>query len=75
MKNFCLDLREHAPKIITMKKKKEIILLKQKDKKMDKKQKVCYICKNGFSSDDNNKIRDHCHYTGKYRGAAHRTVI
>ena len=29
----------------------------------------------GFSSDDDNKnyhkVRDHCHYTGKYRGAAH----
>ena len=37
------------------------------------KQKVCYICKKEF--DNNNKkqqkVRDHCHYTGKYRGAAH----
>ena len=24
----------------------------------DKKQKVCYICKNGFSTDDDNK-KDH----------------
>ena len=35
--------------------------------------KVCYICKKEF--DNNNKkqqkVRDHCHYTGKYRGAAH----
>ena len=38
-------------------------------------QKVCYICKKGFSSDYDNKkylkIRDHCHFTGNYRGAAH----
>ena len=38
-----------------------------------KKQKVCYICKKGFNTDDDNKkyckARDHCHYTGKYRGA------
>ena len=38
-------------------------------------QKVCHICKRIFSTDYNNKkyhkIKDHCHYTGKYRGAAH----
>ena len=38
-------------------------------------QKACYIYKKWFSTDDNNKnyhkIRDHCHYTGKYRGVAH----
>ena len=47
---------------------------------MYNKQKVCSICKERFSTDDNNgiafnkeyhKVRDHCHYTGKYRGAAH----
>ena len=31
--------------------------------------------KKGFSTDDNNKkyhkVRDNCHYTRKYRGAAH----
>ena len=37
---------------------------------------VCYICKKGFSTDDDgnkkfSKVRHHCHYTGKYRGAAH----
>ena len=34
-----------------------------------------YICKKRFSTDDNNKkyhkVRDHCHYNGRYRGAAH----
>ena len=42
---------------------------------MKNKQKVCYVCKKGFSTHDNNKkyckVKDHCHYTGKYRGAAH----
>ena len=36
---------------------------------------MCYICKKEFITSDNNnkhyKVRDHCHYTGKYRGAAH----
>ena len=42
---------------------------------MHNEQKICYVCKKRFSTDDNNKkyhkVKDHCHYTGKYRGAAH----
>ena len=36
-------------------------------------QEICYICKKEFDKSDkkNCKVRDHCHYTGKYRGAAH----
>ena len=37
--------------------------------------KNCHICKKEFSTDNNdkkyNKVRDHYHYTSKYRGAAH----
>ena len=73
-KNFCLDLREHATKIINYE-KIEMIPLTKKEEKKHNKQKVCHICKKRFSTDDNNKkyhkVRDHCHYTGKYRGAAH----
>ena len=34
---------------------------------------ICYICKKQFDTSDKKhyKVRDHCHYTGKYRGAAH----
>ena len=58
MKKFCKDLREHATKIINY-----------------NNQKVCYICKKEFDKSDkkHHKVRDHCHYTGKYRGAAHNT--
>ena len=74
MKNFSLDIREHAAKIINYE-KKEMIPLTKKEEKKHNKQKVCYICKKGFSTDDSNKkyhkARDHYHYTGKYRGAAH----
>ena len=56
-----------------------MIPLTSEERKLHHKQKVCYICKNEFSTDDDNgiasnkeyhKIRDYCHYTGKYRGAA-----
>ena len=74
MKNFCLDLREYATKMINYE-KKEVIPLTKKEEQKHKGQEVCYICKKGFSTDDSNKkylkVRDHCHYTGKYRGAAH----
>ena len=44
MKNFCLDLREYATKIINYE-KKEMIPLTRKEKKMHNKQKVCYVSK------------------------------
>ena len=74
MKRFCKDLKEHATKIINYEKKNMIPLTKE-EKEDYNNQKVCYICKKEFITSDNNnkhyKVRDHCHYTGKYRGAAH----
>ena len=35
------------------------------------KENTCYICKKDFNNDG--KVRDHCHFTDKYRGAAHNT--
>ena len=71
MKKFCRGLREHATKIINYEKKKMMPLAK-KEKENHIKQKVCYICKKEFDTNDkkNYKVRDHCHYTGKYRGGA-----
>ena len=72
MKKFCKDLREHATKIINFEKKKMIPLTK-KEKENHNKQKVCYICKKKIDTNDkkNYKVRDHCHYSGKYRVAVH----
>ena len=72
MKKFCKDLKEHATKIINYEKKK-IIPLTTEEKINYNDQKVCYICKKEFDTIDkkNYKVRDHCHYTGKYRDAAH----
>ena len=73
MKNFCLDLREHAIKI-TNYEKKEMIPLTKEEKRSHRASRRCYTCNKKFSTDDNNKkyhkVRDHCHYTGKHRGAA-----
>ena len=72
MKKFYKDLKEHATRIINYEKKK-IIPLTKEEKINYNDQKVCYICKKEFDTIDkkNYKVRDHCHYTGKYRGAAH----
>jgi hypothetical protein len=32
----------------------------------------CHICENAFRRDDV-RVRDHCHLTGKYKGAAHQS--
>ena len=64
IKKFCKNLREQATKMTP---------LTTKEKIYHNEQEICYICKKEF--DKNNKkyykVRDHCHYTGKYRGAAH----
>ena len=71
MKKFCKDLSTHATKIINYEKKK-MIPLTVKEQIHYIEQKICYICKKEFDKNDKkHKVRDHCHYTGKYRGAAH----
>ena len=78
MKIFCDGLKDQAMKIINYE-KKEMIPLTDEEKETHENQKNCYICEQEFCTDENNKkefklkqkVRDHYHYTGKYRGAAH----
>ena len=73
-KKYCKDLKEHLTKMINYE-EKEMIPLTDEENKSYKKQKVFYICKKGVRTDDDNKkyhkVGNHCHYTGKYTGAAH----
>ena len=58
-----------------------MILLTHEEIKSYEEQKVCHLCKGEFCYDENeekefkkyHKVRDHCHYTGNFRGAA-RTI-
>ena len=43
--------------------------LTQEEQKSFKKEVNCHICGCELKTD---KVRDHCHFTGKYRGAAHK---
>ena len=47
---------------------KEMIFGKEEKERFDQQTKR-WICKEKFGNGD--KVRDHCHFTGKYRGAAH----
>ena len=72
MEKFCKNLRQHAVRIVNYEKK--MIPLTDGENKFYEEQKVCNMCKKGFSIDNDkkhHKVSNHCHYTGKYRGAAH----
>ena len=64
---FVKWLEEDVKKIANIK-PKEMIFTKEDEKQFDKASD-CWIC--GEELGINDKVRDHCHYTGRYRGAAH----
>ena len=59
MTKFCINLREHATKIINYEKKKMIPLTIQEEKHHNQ-QKNCYICKKEFNTNDKKhyKVKD-----------------
>ena len=70
-----MSLRENAMKIINFKKKKMKLLTKGGRNHL-KMKKNCFICKDTFENKyakniKYGKVRGHCHYTEKYRGAVH----
>ena len=78
MKKNCKDLKKHAREIINYG-KNEMIPITDEENKSYERQKVSCICKKEFNTDENDKnafkqcykVRDHCYYKGKFRGAAH----
>ena len=69
VKVFCKILKEHVKRIMYGK-KKEMIPLTDKENRSYENPKHCHVCRKLFKKDDK-KVRDHYHFTGKYRGAAH----
>ena len=58
--------------------KKEMVSLTHEENNFYNEKEICYICKEKFCVDkdgkdyiNRKKVKDHCHYTGKFRGAAH----
>ena len=59
-------------------KKKEIISLTHEENNFYNEQEICYICKEKFCVDKDDKdyinrkkVKDHCYYTGEFRGPVH----
>ena len=67
-----VEMLEKDIKIIANIPKKNMIFGKEEEERFNRETK-CWICKGEFNDDKNIKVRDHCHFTGRYRGAAHNS--
>ena len=68
-----VDMLEKDIKRITTIPEKEMVF-GEKERERFQKETKCWICNGKFTDDFkqfSNKVRDHCHFTGRYRGAAH----
>ena len=77
IEKLCKKLKESAREIIN-REKKEMVPLTHGENNFYDQQEILYICKGKFCMDEDDenctnrkKAKDHCHYTGKFRGAAH----
>ena len=70
-------LKECATNVINHK-EKEMAPVPAEENQSYEEQEACHICEGKFCTDENDEhykniknIRDHCHYTGKFKGAAY----
>ena len=68
-KVFCEKIQEYTREIYKIYKTNKKIEMTEDEIKKFNSATECYICKKEMKNDD--KVRDHCHLTGKYRGPAH----
>ena len=66
MQKFVESLEKDVKEIANIP-KVDMIFGKEEAERFNKETK-CWICKEDLNDD---KVRDHCHFTGRYRGAAH----
>ena len=72
-KDFLNNLLKESDEIENILKNKfnEKMIISKEQQNEFYKSKICHICNKKLSKFD--KVRDHCHITGEYRGAAHNT--
>ena len=66
---FLRYLEEDIKMIANIPEKK--MIFGKKEENQFEKETRCWICKGEFDDKNKKKVKDHCHYTGRYRGAAH----
>ena len=72
-KSFVKSLEEDIIDIYDQFKEKENMKITRKQQASFKEATTCHIFEGDFTikTEENAKVRDHCHLTGRYRGAAH----
>ena len=63
-----VDILKHETERILDWPQKAMNPLTDEEKEAYKQARTCYLCKGGFGLKKYMKVRDHCHFTGKYRG-------
>ena len=71
MEKFVEHMEEEVKRLYATFPRQPMIELTNMLKRQHKAPKKFHICVKEFSNPRNRKVRDHCHYTGLYRGAAH----
>ena len=70
VEKFCDHIKQEAHRLYHMFPEKPMDPLTNRQWKSYKRVSKCHICYKPFNFKDP-KVRDHCHYTGRYRGHAH----
>ena len=65
---WVINQNKRTKEIITNNFNKELIMTAQ-DEEIYNNSQICCICNKELNAD---KVRDHCHITGKFRGAAYK---
>ena len=68
--NNMIEASKYCSEVMKKHFKKKLVMTTEDNENCQNSTK-CWICDNDCIDDDV-KVRDHCHITGKYRGSAHR---
>ena len=71
VEKFLEYIKEEVRRLYEKFPQKPMIELTDASKREHKAAENCHICLKEFNDPKNKKVRDHCHYTGLNRGAAH----